>query len=53
MKTYSFEKVACPKCGKVYAVAKGMATPFHCPGKNCHELVNQRKEEAKRENVQR
>lgn len=40
MKTYAFEKVVCPKCGKVYAIPKGATTAFHCPGKNCHEMVN-------------
>ena len=38
----SFEKVTCPKCGRVYAIAKGFSKPFHCPGRNCHEMVNAR-----------
>jgi ribosomal protein S27E len=36
----SFEKVTCPKCGRVYAVIKGATKAFHCPGRNCHEMVN-------------
>ena len=47
-KKYSFEKVQCPKCGKVYAIQKGATKGFHCPGRNCHEMVNARqKQEAK------
>jgi len=51
MAKYSFEKVVCPKCRRVYAVNKGATKEFHCPGKRCHELVGG-KQEAKRENVQ-
>ena len=47
-----FEKVSCPKCGRVYAVLKGYNKTFHCPGSNCHEMVNAKgKQEAKRENL--
>jgi tRNA(Ile2) C34 agmatinyltransferase TiaS len=52
MKKYAFEKVVCPKCGKAYAVAKGSSAAFHCPGRNCHEMVNAKAKEVKRENVQ-
>jgi ssDNA-binding Zn-finger/Zn-ribbon topoisomerase 1 len=40
MKTYSFVRVICPKCGKAYAIAKGATKAFHCPGRNCREMVN-------------
>ena len=40
MKKYSYEKTVCPKCGKVYAILKGSTKAFHCPGSNCHEMVN-------------
>lgn len=36
----SFEKVTCPKCGRTYAVIKGATKALHCPGRNCHEMVN-------------
>jgi ribosomal protein S27E len=36
----TFEKVTCPKCGRAYAVIKGATKAFHCPGRNCHEMVN-------------
>ena len=36
----AFEKVVCPKCGRSYAVLKGYNKAFHCPGSNCHEMVN-------------
>lgn len=40
VKKYTFERVVCPKCGKAYAISKGSTASFHCPGKNCHEMVN-------------
>jgi tRNA(Ile2) C34 agmatinyltransferase TiaS len=40
MKKYSLEKTVCPKCGKAYAIPKGSTKAFHCPGRNCHEMVN-------------
>ena len=45
MKKYSFEKVQCPKCGKVYAILKGSNHTFHCPGRNCHEMVNSKQKQ--------
>jgi len=36
----AFERVVCPKCGRSYAVLKGHSKAFHCPGSNCHEMVN-------------
>jgi len=48
MKKYAFEAVQCPKCGKEYAVPKGSTKAFHCPGRNCHEMVNAKpRQEAK------
>jgi ribosomal protein L37AE/L43A len=35
-----FEKVTCPKCARTYAILKGSTKAFHCPGSNCHEMVN-------------
>lgn len=37
----TFVNVNCPKCGKKYAIPKGSTKEFHCPGKNCHAMVNQ------------
>jgi len=37
----SFTNVNCPKCGRKYAIPKGSTKEFHCPGKNCHAMVNQ------------
>ena len=47
VKKYSFEKVVCPKCGKAYVIPKGSTASFHCPGKNCHEMVNVKAKETK------
>ena len=49
-----FEKVTCPKCARTYAILKGSTKAFHCPGSNCHEMVNAKgkQQEAKRENLQ-
>ena len=53
MKKYSYVNTVCPKCGKVYAIPKGSTKAFHCPGRNCHEMVNAKaKQEVKRENIQ-
>ena len=35
-----FERVTCPKCARTYAILKGSTKAFHCPGSNCHEMVN-------------
>jgi len=37
----TFMNVNCPKCGRKYAIPKGSTKEFHCPGKNCHAMVNQ------------
>ena len=48
MKTYSFEKVSCSKCGNEYAVPKGTAKAFKCPSKRCVEQTVTNTEEAKK-----
>ncbi len=48
MKTYSFEKVSCSKCGSEYAVPKGTIKTFKCPSKRCAEQTVASTEETKK-----